>query len=365
MKYIFFTLNIIMDLGAHFLLFFIWMHFLPLNNIYVQIAAAAVLLMFLALTVIAPLLIHWRDNIWTRSLYLSIALWAGFMLNTVLFAIIFFLLNFLGIDFINSAKLKTVYIILLPLLLLLPEAWLAQTIKVKKITVKIKNLPEAWHNKNILHLSDVHLGPIWRQRFFDSLVAKINALQAEAILITGDLFDGMDTDFSWFHKRKLIAPKGVYYSFGNHDIILGRMRVKSLLADSGITILDDEIMVVDDLQILGLSCYYEGGLDVRHKIIDEMKYQAKQASILMYHEPKDVSVIKELGINLQLSGHTHGGQMFPFNLVAKLLYRGFAAGLYRLGDFNLLVNVGAGTWGPPLRLATRSEVVLINLVKAS
>lgn len=363
MKYIFFALNVSVDLIAHVMMFFLWRDFLGFNNIYLQIAIGAILLMFLALTVIAPLCIHWRDNIWSRSLYVVVGLWLGFMLNSVLLAAIFYLayIIFPGLEI--TLALKSLYIILLPLLFLLPEAWAAQSWRIKRVSVAIKNLPDFWEGKEILHVSDVHLGPIWRQSFFDRLVSKINSIKAEAIFITGDLFDGMEADFSWFHKRRIIASSGVYYAFGNHDIILGKDRVKALLKDSGIMVLDDVLHEEKGLQILGLSCYYEGHLDVSKKILEEMKCCFDKPSILLYHEPKDIKAIRNAKVDLQLSGHTHGGQLWPFNFIAKILYRGFVYGVYKLKDYTLSVTAGAGTWGPPLRLGSRSELVLLKLVK--
>jgi uncharacterized protein len=363
MKYIYLTVNIIVYILAHVLMFFIWRYFFSLNNFYLQMVAVIILLVSAALTIIAPLFIHWRDNIMSRSLYLAIALWAGFILNSILLAGLYFLMIFIWPNLIDLMRTYLdIYILILALLMLLPEAWAARNTKVSLADVEIKNLPSVWQGKKIIHVSDVHLGPIWRQPFFDKLVSKINSLSADAIFITGDLFDGMDADFSWFHQRKLSAPLGVYYTFGNHDMILGKDRVKELLVHSGIRILDDELHLEQGLQIIGLNYDFEDRVNVRSKLIEEIKPNISQPSILLYHEPKNIKIMKSLGINLQLSGHVHAGQMFPFNLLAKLLYGGFVNGLYQLGDFNLSLTAGAGTWGPPLRLGTRSEIRLITLL---
>jgi len=344
-------------------MFFIWRYFFSLNNIYLQIAAAGILLIFAALTIIAPLFIHWRDNIMSRSLYLVIGLWIGFILNSALLAILFFLIMFIWPNLIILMEgYLHLYILILPLLMLLPEAWAAKFSRVKKTDIKIKNLPEAWREKKIIHISDIHLGPVWRQIFFDKLVSKINSLSADAIFITGDLFDGMEADFSWFQPRRLSAPLGVYYAFGNHDMILGKDRVKELLANSNIRVLDDKLHLEQGLQIIGLNCDFPDKIDIKSKLVNEIKPNIELPSILLYHEPKDVKIIKSLGINLQLSGHLHAGQMFPFNLLAKLLYRGFVSGVYKSENFNLSLTAGAGTWGPPLRLGSRSEIGLITLL---
>ncbi len=366
MKYVFFALNIIVDLAGHFLMFLIWRHFFGLESIYLQFAIATLLMGGVFLSVIAPLLVHWRDNSLTRSLYLVVGLWTGVILNTALVAAFYYLLVYLGFIETNSwtTMTKSIYIGFIPMLMLLPEAWSAQAHKVKRLTVKIKDLPDAWIGLDVIHISDIHLGPIWRQRFYDKLVRKVNSLEAAAIFITGDLFDGMDGDFSWFKQRKFAASLGVFYSFGNHDLILGKEKVRILMAGSDIQILDNDIKEIMDLQILGVTCYYEGRQDLKAKILALDNYQPNKPSIMMYHEPQDIGAARTAGINLQLSGHTHGGQMFPFNLLAHLLYRGFGSGLYRLHNYSISVSSGVGTWGPPLRLGSRSEILVLKLLKA-
>jgi predicted MPP superfamily phosphohydrolase len=319
----------------------------------------------LLLLVIAPLLIHWRDNIFSRVLYVVAGLWGGLMLNTALVAFFYFLLKYFGLVKIieDNLNYKYLYISLIPLLMIIFEFYCARFIKIKRHSIKIPNLPDFWQGKKIIHVSDIHLGPVWRQKFFDDVVNVINKQKADMVFITGDLFDGMDADFSWFHNRKLLATYGVFYTYGNHDLILGKNKISKLLINSNIEILDDSMKEIEGLQIMGASCYYEGRLDVAKIISKFSDYDRTKPSILMYHEPKDIQAFRSAGINVQLSGHTHGGQMFPFNLVAHLLYRGFASGLYRLKNFNLLVTSGAGTWGPPLRLGSRSEIVLLELFK--
>ncbi|MDD2680919.1 MAG: metallophosphoesterase [Patescibacteria group bacterium] len=366
MKYIFFTLNITVALFGHFLMFLIWRYFFGFTDFYLQFALAFILFCGLILLVIAPLLIHWKDNIFSRALYVVGGLWSGLMLNTALAAIFYFLLKYFHLNnFIDTlSNGKYLYILIIPLVMILVEFYCARVIRVKRRSIKIKNLPEFWRGKKIIHVSDVHLGPIWRQKFFDDLTTLINKQRAELVFITGDLFDGMDADFSWFHLRKLEAAKGVFYAYGNHDLILGEQKIIQLFADSNIEILADELREIEGLQVIGISCYYKGRLDVKKKIAELKTYDPLKPSILMYHEPKDVRTFQSAGINVQLSGHTHGGQMFPFNLLAHILYKGFASGLYRLDNFNLSVTSGAGTWGPPLRLGSCSEIVVLELLSA-
>jgi len=362
MKYVFSVLNVVITLAGHWLVFVIYKYYFEIENIYTLMAVAGILMMFVSLAVIAPLLIHWRDNILSRSLYLIVGLWIGVMLNIVLTAGVLALIGSAGLTL--DAIVQKWIIAVMPYLMLLPEAWAAQAHRIKRAEVKIKDLPDAWVGKIVVHLSDIHLGPIWRQRFFDRLVEKVKSLKSDAVFITGDLFDGMDSNFDWFQKRHFQTPLGVYYSFGNHDLNLGAERVRSLLSTSGIRILDNELVNVAGLQILGLTCYNKGRLDMGNRILTRVGYDMNQPSILMYHEPLDIKAAREAGIDLELSGHTHGGQMFPMDIVANILYKGFGGGLYRLPGFTLSVSFGAGTWGPPLRLGSRSDIVVLKLLKA-
>ncbi|MGE5425934.1 MAG: metallophosphoesterase [Bacillota bacterium] len=367
MKYIFFALNIFCVLLAHLLLFLIWRDFFGIDSRYVQVAVSYLLLGSVSLLAIAPLLMHWRDSVFSRSLYLVLSLWMGVMLNTALIALVMLIADWFAKSFgiEVSSSLRPYAIGILPILILLPEAWAAQSFRIKRRTVYINGLPPIWEGKDIVHISDIHLGPIWRQRHFDRLVAAVNGLQPDATFITGDLFDGMDTDFHWFHPRQFQAEKGVYYSIGNHDLNLGTQRIKDLLSNSGIEIMDNRLLAVDGLQILGLTCHYEGKLDVKSEILSQIGYERALPSILMYHEPKDIPAARSAGINLQLSGHTHAGQMFPLNLLAMLLFKGFSYGLFRLKEYTISVTAGAGTWGPPLRLGSRSEIVVLRLKTAN
>jgi hypothetical protein len=236
---------------------------------------------------------------------------------------------------------------------------------VREYEVKIKNLPASWEGKTVVQISDVHLGPVYREKFFSRLINQTNALKPEAVFITGDLFDGMEAEFSWLNHplTKLQAPQGIYYSYGNHDLYLGFNRVKNLLSGNPVMILDDKMVVVDGLQIIGINYSFNHDFDLEAAILKQAQYTPDMPSILLFHAPRNISLAKKVGINLQLSGHTHDGQMFPYNFLIKWAHQGYGYGLSSEGNFNLIVNGGAGTWGPPMRTSARAEIVKIVLKK--
>jgi hypothetical protein len=236
---------------------------------------------------------------------------------------------------------------------------------VTEYEIRIKDLPDSWEGKKIVHISDIHLGPVYREKFLHKLIDKINILEPEAVFITGDFFDGMEANFSWLKNplAKIKAPCGMFYGFGNHDLYLGFDKAVKLMDGNPVIILDDKMKVVNGLQIIGINYSFSSDFNLEKEILAKVGYDASKPSLLMFHTPKNINLSKAAGIDLQLSGHTHDGQMFPFNLLAKWAHKGYGYGLFEEGDFNLVVSSGVGTWGPPMRTASRSEIVSIILHK--
>jgi len=367
MKKIFLILNIGLVILGHVIVFFIWRHFFAIEGVLGQAIIAEMLLIALFIRVVASPLIYRNDNYFTRALYLSAFLWLGYMMNAVFVAILIllasYILSLFDIVFLFSSQ-QLIFSIL-PLIMIPFQGHNAGHHRIKKVDIEIENLPEEWEGKTIAHLTDIHLGPIYRQRFFTKIVRKTMKLKPDAICITGDLFDGMESDFSWLIDpyKELTAPRGVYYSFGNHDLSLGRDTVKDLLENSEVEILDNETKLLNGLQIVGVTCLFDRKMDFKQTILEQAHYDVNTPSVLLFHEPRYIKEAREVGIDLQLSGHTHRGQMFPGNILGHMLYKGYGYGVYRRKGYNLVVGAGTGTWGPPLRTFHRSEIVLITLKK--
>lgn len=235
---------------------------------------------------------------------------------------------------------------------------------VRHEVVAIQGLPEQWKGKTIVQLSDIHLGPVYRADFLREVVDQVNELHPAAVMIVGDLFDGMDGDLGSLAGPlgDIRAEKGVFFSTGNHETYLGVERSLSALGGTGVEILDDRLVVVDGLAIIGISYpEREAEKDIPGLAAALAGSVSGTPNILLYHAPTDIDRMKESGIDLQLSGHTHRGQQFPFQIVTWLVHKGYDYGLYDLGEYTLSVSSGVGTWGPPIRLGTRSEIVAITL----
>lgn len=367
MQLIFFTISVLVLLSGHALMWYIIIKLFHITTIQGR-AATAIIIMFLFLsTIIASYLIHKWDNLFTRWYYIFAGFWIGLLVNFGIMTAIVLILKFAGGIFDFNVPLVWLKVIFFggALVISLIGVYRAWCPKVTAYDVYIKDLPDSWNNKVVVQISDVHLGPVYREHFFSRLVNQINDLNPEAVFITGDLFDGMESDFHWLQHpfNNLKVPKGIYYSFGNHDLYLGFNRAVALLKDNPVKILDNKMETVDGLQIIGIDYSFNTDFDLEKAILKQVNYDQGKPSILLFHVPKNTDLAKAAGIDLQLSGHTHDGQLWPFNYVAKWAFRGYNYGLFTTGDFSLIVNGGAGSWGPPMRTAARSEIVKITLKK--
>jgi len=367
MQFIFFGASIVVLSSGHALLWFIIVKLFHLVAISAQLTAAASIFFLLLSAILSSYFIHRWDNLATRWYYAFSGFWVGLFVNVILVAIFIFIINYLfhlgGVNVPNIVW--RIALIAGSLLISIIGVYRAAVPHVVEYEVNIKDLPEAWDNKTIVQISDVHIGPIYRQNFFYRLMDQVNELKPEAVFITGDLFDGMESDFSWLNHplNRLEAPKGVYYDFGNHDLYLGFDRVVNLLQGNRVTILNNKLEKVDGLQIIGINYSFDNDFNLEKAILRQVGYNENEPSILLFHAPKNVDLAKSAGIDLQLSGHTHDGQLWPFNFIAKLAHHGYGYGLFTEGDFNLIVNGGVGSWGPPMRTSSRSEIVKIILKK--
>ena len=237
--------------------------------------------------------------------------------------------------------------------------------------ISIKNLPAVWKGKIIVQLSDIHLGQIHGVGDLQNLAAQSNAQNPDLILITGDLFDGMDGELNNFVKplNSLRAKRGVFFVTGNHETYLGLDKTLAVLKQTRIKILNNETVNLEGLQIVGIN-YAEreeaggssGKLARKTNFINASKgFDRTKPGILMHHTPINLEQAKAAGIALQLSGHTHKGQLWPFGLITRLIYGKYHYGLHAMGDFQIYTTNGAGTWGPPLRTGNTPEIPVFRL----
>jgi uncharacterized protein len=211
-------------------------------------------------------------------------------------------------------------------------------------------------------ISDVHLGHVRNGSFLRRMVAKIVKENPDAIFIAGDLYDGTAIDAARAAEplRKLAAPHGVYFVAGNHEQFGDDSKYLHAIAASGVRILSNEKVEVDGLQIVGVPFRNATQDEQFAAVLRGIGVDRERASILLTHAPDHPEIAEAAGVSLQLSGHTHLGQFVPWSWMARRIYRQFVYGLSRVGKMQVFTSSGAGTWGPPLRLGSNPEIVMLR-----
>lgn len=226
----------------------------------------------------------------------------------------------------------------------------------KKIEIPIKNLN---FEVTFVQLSDVHIGSVRNSGFLKRVVTKIKEINPDAVLITGDLADGSTTIYknTFYPFKELKMP--IFFTQGNHDSHSGIDNVFNALKYADVHVLHNELIEFQGIQIIGAS--YSMQRNYLRSLLSQLDFDQEKPSVLMYHLPSEWDAARENGIDLQLSGHTHNGQFYPFNLIVKLFFP-YLGGLYKNEKDHLYVSSGTGTWGPPMRLGSRNEITIINLI---
>jgi len=234
--------------------------------------------------------------------------------------------------------------------------------RVVRVSVKLPNLPESWRGRTAAVVSDLHLGHVRNTSFLRRIVRNLSQLRPDVLFIPGDMYDGTDVDHEPLAKTwsEFSAPLGSYFITGNHDQFTDPSRYLDAVRQSGIRVLENEKIVLDGLQIIGVHDCDTSKAERFRSILRQTSIDPKVASILLVHNPHRLPAAAEAGISLQLSGHTHLGQFFPFTRIVSRIYGKFAYGLNYFGDLAVYTSCGAGTWGPPMRLGSNPEIVLIK-----
>jgi hypothetical protein len=370
--------------GIHYAFFRSIVHFFditrPAGKIFIYTAMVALTFSFVG----AFMLLQRHPNTWTIWYYKIAATWTGFLIHFVVAVCVTWLI--IGISRIAGYTIpqKSTATIFLAgaLLFSIWGLWRAFYPEVREIEIPVNSKAGEWRHYRIVQISDVHLGFLRGKEFADRMVDRVNALNPDLIMITGDLFDGIGGLYDAFIEplNRLRAGRGIFFVTGNHEHYAGIGRALSVIGKTGITVLDNEMVDINGLQIIGVS--YPGIRDTAEIAGLEDMNPSKNYRILLFHTPTSIRLPssgqksrhvstywmpdasydhnRQLGVDLQLSGHTHHGQIFPFNLVTRLLYRGNDYGLTRHDTLFLYTSSGVGTWGPPLRTAGKSEIVLIR-----
>lgn len=245
--------------------------------------------------------------------------------------------------------------------------------RVFDVEVPLPGLPAALHGFTIAQISDVHIGPTIKREFLHRIVESINSLGADLVAVTGDLVDGSVEQLAVHVEplSRLRARHGAYFVTGNHEYYSGATPWIAELRRLGLRVLLNEHVVLShegaSILIAGVTDYSAHWFDPAHRSDPEAALAGAPGNlrprVLLAHQPRTAPAAADAGFDLQLSGHTHGGQFWPWNLFVRL-QQPFTAGLHRLGDLWVYTSRGTGYWGPPKRLGVPSEITRIRLVAA-
>jgi hypothetical protein len=234
--------------------------------------------------------------------------------------------------------------------------------RVRRITIRLENLPEVWRGRTAALISDLHLGHVRNGSFLRRIVARVMRERPDAVFVAGDLYDGTAIDAAQAAEplRDLRAPQGAYFVAGNHEQFGDDSKYMHAVRNAGVRVLHNEKIEAEDLQIVGVPYNHATQDEHFRSVLRHIGVDRNRASILLTHAPDRPHVAEAEGISLQVSGHTHVGQFFPWTWMARRIYRQFAYGLSRIGKMLVYTSSGAGTWGPPLRLGSSPEIVLFH-----
>jgi predicted MPP superfamily phosphohydrolase len=248
-----------------------------------------------------------------------------------------------------------------------------RTARVVRVDVPIAGLPAALANFTITQISDIHVGPTIGRAYVERIVAAVNALGSDLIAVTGDLVDGSVADLaaSVAPLAKLAAPHGVYFVTGNHEYYSGAAPWVQEIQRLGIVVLQNEHVVIEhgeeQLVVAGVTDFSAAHFDAAQKSDPHEALRGAPrgaaAKILLAHQPRSANAAATAGFDLQLSGHTHGGQFFPWNFFVRF-QQPWTAGLHRLNAMWVYISRGTGYWGPPKRLGAPAEITRLRLVAA-
>ena len=327
----------------------------------------------IALTVLAASFIagsamsHSYDNAFVRAFYRVSAVWLGFVVYLFLVSVIYGLSVAIVGLFMPGSQLAAWGIILICAAAAVTLYGLvhARHIVRTDIACSLRDLPPPWKGRTIVVMSDIHLGHVRGRAFAAELVALSNSLHPDAIFIVGDLYDGVQVAAADIIAplKELYAPLGIFFVTGNHEEFGDSGPYLRAIEGVGIHVLMNECVDLDGVLLVGVDDRDSTDKTKFTEILARLvgsDPDRNTPSILLKHQPEQLAAAEKAGISLQISGHTHQAQMFPLSLITRWIYHGYDYGLHRFGFMQVYTSSGAGTWGPPLRVGTKAEMVRIR-----
>ncbi len=350
---------------SHYFIYFSIVHFFSVASAGRKVTLAVILFLLPTSFIASAILGHRSGSLFSTAFYFGSTLWLGLGLTLMTFFAFAWIARGVTRLFTHSPSpaLFGLTAVLLACLYSAYGIWNAYHPRTEEVVVKIHDLPDAWRDRKVVQISDVHLGNVLGRDFMQALVDQTNAQKPAMVVITGDLFDGRDGQLDELVAplKHLRAPLGTYFVTGNHETYLGTERAYAALEKTPVRILRDEMVVIDGLQIVGIG-YPERGT---HKDIGETTrkipgFDPQRPTVMLYHNPTQIEQAKAAGVSVQLSGHTHHGQIFPIQFISRLIYGKYYNGLHVEGGYTIYTSSGAGVWGPTMRTGNHPEIAVIR-----
>lgn len=350
---------------AHFLIYKTWTYSATPGQTIASHWLALALGILSATFVPASLLAFRYTNIFVRAFYKVAAVWVGLLSFLVIAAVACWIIFDVSLMFGLHAMFHPIAEALFSIALACGFYGVlnASHTRVTRTTVRLANLPDAWRGRKAALISDLHLGPVRNGSFMRRMVAMILDEKPHAIFIAGDLYDGTAIDAARAAEplnQLTAAPHGVYFVAGNHEQFRDDSKYLNAVTAAGVRVLHNEKIEIDGLQIAGVPYRNAWQPRVFASVLHALHLDRNRASILLTHAPDHPEIAEAAGFSLQLSGHTHLGQFIPWSWIARRVYRQFVYGLSRIGKMQVFTSSGAGTWGPPLRLGSNPEIVVLQ-----
>lgn len=360
----FFGLVLLVLIAAHFFVLTSISRFLNLGLFAQRVLGLSFVLLTLSF-VGSSIYSHFINNTFSKFIYLFSSSWLGLFSNLFWAVIIFWPIFLFFENKLKSGNLLVMMgaLVIGVLILTVYGYSQAQNIYYRQEVVKINNLPLWWKGKIIVQLSDIHLNNIHNESFLQPIVDEINKQNVSLVVLTGDIFDGMDgaLESQVEPLKNIKSAKGMYFISGNHETYMGLGNATSALEKVGVKMLLDKKVELEGLSVAGIKFPERDGL--RRDLVKEIEtLDLRTPSILLYHDPRQIEAIAKTGrVNLMLSGHTHNGQLWPYSYVVRMIYGIYGIGRHQVGEMTQFTTTGAGTWGPAMRNTGRPEVTFFTL----
>jgi len=299
-------------------------------------------------------LINYINKSFFDFIYIISAVLFGFLTQMLIFGAIFYFAKFI----VAKRKLLAKILFSLVVFMFLLGTYNAFFPRVKRI--EINNLNNFKDSIRIVHLSDLHLGLTYQTNYLKKLAIKVNALEADIVVISGDLFDGNDSEIKKFIPALKSFNNPIVFVPGNHDHYIDENLLTSIVLEAGLHELKNEAYNIKGVEFIGFDYLNDTDSDIRREI-DNLSANKQNLRVVINHVPVDQAEAHALKADLMLSGHAHRGQISPFSLFVRYLYGDFSYGLSDYKGMITYTSAGVGTFGPPLRTLFPGEIVVFYI----